>query len=283
MAGTPIFGFVIPTLNAEPHIERLLRSILGQTQSSYAIAVVDQGSTDRTTEIARSFGCSVINVPAGPFYSPPGRNRNIGAQAVEGRILVHLDADMELGSPNFLATLEALIDNDHRAAVIRESDVAFGFWANCKALERSCYRGTEIEAARAVSRDVFIAVGGYDEDISSGEDLYVTGLYRRQTRLAHDEALWVWHHLGCYSIGSLLRKKFSYGRTAQAYLRRARTVGAASANQIARASMAAYLRNWRLIRSHPAQYVCIFPLRALEFIAVVVGMWVGGRESQTAT
>ena len=282
LAETPIFGLVIPTFNTERHLDRLLTSIHSQSLASYSIAVVDQGSSDRTVEIARSYGCIVIDVPRSPFYTPPARSRNLGARAVEGEILLHLDADMQLGSSNFLAKLAGIIDRDHRAAIIHERDVASGFWANCKALERSCYRGTGMEAARAVSRDLFNQVGGYDADVSSGEDFYVTGLYRRETRLASDNEVWVWHHTGNYTLASSLRKKFSYGRTAAIYIHRAGAVSAPSATAIARESMAAYIRNWRLILKHPANYIGIFPMRALESIAVLLGMLRGPRDSSSS-
>jgi glycosyltransferase involved in cell wall biosynthesis len=269
------FAIVVPTYNEERNIERLLRSIQAQTDSTYLIVVVDQSSTDRTVEIARSYGCTIIELPKSAIYSPPARSRNVGAASIGGRILLHLDADMELDSPNFLKHLEALIDANHRAVIIHEFDLASGFWARCKALERSCYRGTEMEAARAVTRELFDQVGGYDEDISSGEDFYITRLYELKTQVARSNALQLRHYVGRYSLRSLLRKKFAYGRTAKTYLLKARGVGAKSAGSIVRSSMRAYLKNWRLIGKQPAHYVCIFPLRAMELIAVRLGTWLG--------
>src|SRR5437879_3959804 len=132
-------GIVIPTFNEARNIERLLRSIRSQTNSTYSIVVVDQGSTDRTAEIARSYGCTVIEIPRPKSFTPwlthplPGESRNIGAQAAGASILLHLDADMELAHPNFLEQLVKVIDDTHQAAILDESDVAFGFWAKCKA------------------------------------------------------------------------------------------------------------------------------------------------------
>ncbi|HEX7158325.1 MAG TPA: glycosyltransferase [Edaphobacter sp.] len=273
----PTFAIVIPTRNEQGNIERLLSSIRSQTGATYSIAVVDQSSTDRTVEIARSYGCTVVESPKPNFYSPPARSRNLGAGAIEGKILLHLDADMELDSPDFLRKLQTLIDDGHRAAVIHETDVASGFWARCKALERRCYTGTEIEAARAATRELFALVGGYDEEISSGEDFFITRLYERETQVASDRSLSLRHHIGRYSLGSLIKKKFDYGRTSTKYLFKAREIGARSAPSIVRSSLRAYLRNWRLLGEQPLHYVFIFPLRAMELIAVRAGMWVGPR------
>jgi glycosyltransferase involved in cell wall biosynthesis len=277
----PTFAIVIPTYNEESSIERLLKSIRRQTEANYSIAVVDQSSQDRTAEIAKSYGCTVIDIPRPHFYTPPARSRNLGAQAIEGKILLHLDADMELDSPNFLKKLETLIDPGHRAVVIHESDVASGFWATCKALERRCYRETEMGAARAVTRELFLRVGGYDEDISSGEDFFITRLYERETQVASDQSLSLRHHVGRPTLGSLLRKKFAYGRTSKIYLLKARKIGARSAASIVRSSLRAYLRNWRLLGEQPAHYVCILPLRAMELLAVRLGMCFGPRAGES--
>ena len=239
--------------------------------------MVDQGSTDRTVEIAHSYGCTVVAIPRPPFYSPPARSRNLGARSIVAKILLHLDADMELDSPDFLWKLQALIDDRHQAAVIHERDVAFGFWARSKAVERSCYYDTDMEAARAVTCELFSGVGGYNEDISSGEDFFITQLFAQRTQVARDESLFLLHHVGHSSLRSMLRKKFSYGRTARAYLVRAPKVGAQSAPLIAWNSIRAYARNWSLLGKQPAAYLCVFPLRSMEFGAVLLGMWFGPR------
>ncbi len=269
------FAIVVPTLNEENNIDRLLASLRRQTNTEYSIVVVDQGSDDRTVEVARSYGCKVVKVPRPSFYTPPAQSRNIGAWSVAGTVLVHLDADMELATPDFLDRLARLLDADHRAAIIQECDVATGFWTKCKALERRCYRGTEMEAARAVSRDLFLQVGGYDEKISSGEDFFITRLYERETKVARDPSLVVRHHIGRYSLGSLLRKKVAYGRSAKTYLVQAPRIGARSATSIIGSSLRAYLKNWRLLGAAPAHYLCIFPLRATEWMAVQLGIWLG--------
>jgi glycosyltransferase involved in cell wall biosynthesis len=277
-----MFAIVIPTYNAERHLERLLRSIDAQSCSSYSIAVVDEGSFDRTTDIAASFGCVVVNLPAPRFYGPPSRSRNVGAASVKGRILLHLDADMELGTPDLLDILKEMVDSNHQAAILQERDLASGFWSRCKAVERSCYRGTAMEAARVVTRDLFVRVGGYDEDVSSGEDFFITALYGHETNIVRSDDLWLYHHTEGSSLRSLLGKKLSYGRTAKIYSAKSRRVGAISEASIVRVSLLAYLKNWRVALSHPLQYLGIFPLRVMEFLSIKVGMWIGSRKQTAA-
>lgn len=271
-AESPLVAIIVPTHNAEHHLPRLLRSIQAQSYHAYAVVVVDQESSDRTVEIAELNHCKAIRLDRPPFYSPPGRSRNVGARALGGDVLLHLDADMELPTTDFLADLIRLFDDRHRAVIIHERDIAVGFWSKCKALERSCYEGTGMEAARAVTRELFTLVGGYDEDVASGEDFFITRLYEQHTSLASDASIVVFHHTGAQSLRAMLRKKYSYGRTANIYLAKAPTIGARSAKAIASASLAAYIANWRLLLSHPFEYLGIFPLRAMELIAVWCGM-----------
>jgi hypothetical protein len=181
---------------------------------------------------------------------------------------------MEMASPDFLERLAGLFDADHQAAVVEEVDSAEGFWGKCKALERSCYPGSGLEAARAVTAELFSAVGGYSEEITTGEDLFITRQYEHLTKVRRANGLHIKHNLGRPSLRSMLRKKISYGTAAHGYLRKAREVGAPSAASIIWASVMAYVRNWRLIVSDPFHYLAIAPLRVAELFATLIGMFV---------
>jgi len=275
------FGIVIPTYNAVRHLGTLVGSIKSQEGPTYSIAVVDQSSEDGTADLARSLGCTVVEVPRPVAYTPPGKSRNLAAQLIPCEILLHLDADMELASPDFLSTLAGLFDAEHEAVIIQELDTGYGFWSSCKALERTCYRGTSMESARAVTRNLFEAVGGYSMRIASGEDFFTTSLYRRKTQVRRTDSIILRHNLGHSTLRNLLRKKFMYGTSSKSYLRSARVAGSASGASLVQNSLRAYLRNWRLIKSQPSTYLAIFPLRVMEFIAVLLGMWLAPSHEAT--
>lgn len=83
-------SIIIPTLNEEKYLPRLLHSIKSQGISDYEVIIADAGSTDRTITIAKEQGCKVT--PGGL----PAKGRNEGAKVAKGDILLFLDADLIL-------------------------------------------------------------------------------------------------------------------------------------------------------------------------------------------
>ena len=87
---------VIPTKNEEAFLPRLLESIQRQTLRPSEVIVADAQSTDRTREIAVSYGARVVE--GGPISF----GRNAGAREVQTDFILFLDADVELRDPEFL-------------------------------------------------------------------------------------------------------------------------------------------------------------------------------------
>lgn len=87
---------VIPTKNEEVFLPKLLESIKKQTLQPKEIIVADAGSTDRTREIAKSYGAQVVD------GGMPGPGRNCGAFHAKTDLILFLDADVELRDPQFL-------------------------------------------------------------------------------------------------------------------------------------------------------------------------------------
>jgi len=84
---------VVPARNERDRIGLLLESLLHQTKPPLEIIVVDNGSTDGTAEVARSYGVKVITEPVvGVAWA-----RNTGAAKASGDILVFVDADCVAG------------------------------------------------------------------------------------------------------------------------------------------------------------------------------------------
>ena len=76
----PTISCVIPAYNAETYLDESIRSVLNQTVTPDEVLVVDDGSADRTWQIAESFGRPVRYVlqdGRGPFRRQELRRRRI--------------------------------------------------------------------------------------------------------------------------------------------------------------------------------------------------------------
>ncbi len=89
-------SIVIPTLNEEKYLPRLLEDIKKQSVQPAKIVVSDANSKDKTRQIATSYGAVVVD------GGLPGIGRNNGAKVVGSEYILFIDADVELKDKNFL-------------------------------------------------------------------------------------------------------------------------------------------------------------------------------------
>jgi len=90
-----MLSIVIPTLNEENYLPRLLSCIKKQNFKDYEIIVADANSKDKTRKIAEDFGCKIVK------GGLPSIGKNAGAKVSRGDIILFLDADLLLPD-NFL-------------------------------------------------------------------------------------------------------------------------------------------------------------------------------------
>ena len=92
-------SIIIPTLNEEKYLPKLLDSIKKQTLKPHGIIVADALSKDKTREVAKTFGCKIVHEK--PPCTGPGKGRNTGEKVAEQKLLLFLDSDVILPQ-NFL-------------------------------------------------------------------------------------------------------------------------------------------------------------------------------------
>jgi glycosyltransferase involved in cell wall biosynthesis len=87
----PLVTAAIPVRDGEAYLAEAIESVLSQTRPSDQLIVVDNGSTDRSAEIAAGFGSRVeiVNEPRPGI----GAARNAALRAARGDFLAFLDAD----------------------------------------------------------------------------------------------------------------------------------------------------------------------------------------------
>src|SRR5262245_8428201 len=100
----------MPAYNAEAYLGRAAQSVLRQSFADLELLIVDDGSSDRTVEIASGIadGDSRVRVLQ-QVNAGPGPARNTGFRAAAGRLLAFLDSDDEWDA-TFLAEHVAILD-----------------------------------------------------------------------------------------------------------------------------------------------------------------------------
>ena len=99
--GKPLVSVIIPVYNGERYLEAALKSVIEQDYCPIEIIVVDDGSTDKSAEIAKYFKeiQYIFQSNKGPG---PANARNTGIRAVKGEYIAFLDAD-DIWMPNKLS------------------------------------------------------------------------------------------------------------------------------------------------------------------------------------
>jgi glycosyltransferase involved in cell wall biosynthesis len=95
---------IVITLNEEEMIKDCLISL----QFADETILVDTGNTDRTTEIAKEFGCRITTAPPGSGWD---NYRNSGIRAAKGDWILFVDAD-ERVTPLLKKEIEQIISSD---------------------------------------------------------------------------------------------------------------------------------------------------------------------------
>ncbi|HJZ46447.1 MAG TPA: glycosyltransferase family 2 protein [Roseiflexaceae bacterium] len=112
-ADAPLVSFCIPTKNRERTIEACLQSIRAQVYPRLEIIVIDNGSTDRTAEIARRYADVVEHSD-----QPLGAVRQRSIELSRGGILAMFDDDIILPHPQWLSRAVAAFQLDSGASTV---------------------------------------------------------------------------------------------------------------------------------------------------------------------
>ena len=129
-SAVPEVSIIVPARNEEASLQRCLQSLTSQEGVLFEVIVVDDGSTDRTREIAESFHGVRVIVPGPLPYGWTGKNNAVvaGAAIAQGEWLLFTDADT-VHSPGALA--RALTEARQNAADMLSyspEQIAVTFW-----------------------------------------------------------------------------------------------------------------------------------------------------------
>ena len=152
---------------------RALDSLLAQSESDWEAIIVDDGSTDDTSEVVAKYVSLCPNIKL--FQRSVNRGvaaaRNIGVKLSTGRFITFLDSDDEY-AVNHLALRRKILENNGDIRMLHGGLRIIGnpFVADknntCKTIHLA---ECEVGGTFVIRRDVFLEIGGF-EDLSYAED-----------------------------------------------------------------------------------------------------------------
>ncbi len=176
---TPTFSVIIPTLNEELFLPKLLESLTKQTDKDFEVIVVDGKSEDKTVSLARDFSSALPRLTVIPDQERNlPQQRNVGAKNAQGNWFVFADADAVF-VPWFINRINQFIQAENPRLFTTwfypdsriGSDALLTLLANMM-IEASniLHRSLTPGALTIVTKDAFTSNGGYNETLRFGED-----------------------------------------------------------------------------------------------------------------
>ena len=166
-----MLSIIIPTLNEEKYLPKLLRSLQDQDfEGEYEVIVADAGSSDKTREIAKSFGCKITE------GGLPAKGRNQGAKVAKGNLFLFVDADVILPKNFLKKAIEEFSSKKLDCAsflVLPQNKkfiykIIFTVYYLCAT---TCQRFFPLGwMAILTKREIHFKIKGFDEEIKIGED-----------------------------------------------------------------------------------------------------------------
>ncbi len=170
----PLVSIVIPCFNAEKVIADAIGSALAQTYRPIEVVVVDDGSTDASLSVIRSFGDGVR------WMSGPNRGggaaRNRGLQAAKGSLIQFLDADDVLHVHKLERQVPRVMSDESHVVFCQWDTVVDGRAvpkpARVVTGDSVCFLIDHFLATLAPihHRCTLEAMGGWREDLATGQD-----------------------------------------------------------------------------------------------------------------
>lgn len=168
----PFFSVIIPALNEEVHLPKLLQDLSKQSTKNFEVIVVDGKSEDSTIKQASTFknrlDLSVITADK----QNVSYQRNTGAAAARGSYLVFLDADMRIGK-EFITALGRYVKDEqflyipyHKPDKPETQDkVIHKMMRVFTEISQHTHKPFTFGPGLIINRDFFYNLGGYDEKI----------------------------------------------------------------------------------------------------------------------
>lgn len=202
-------SFVVPAHNEEQLLPKSLHAIHEAAVTcgvAYEIIVADDGSTDRTAQVAAECGARVTSV----HHRQISATRNSGARAASGDLLVFVDADTLINRDVLLRAIDACVGGAVGGGASVQFDGQIPLYARVlMPAMLATMRMTRLAAGCFVfcKRSAFEAAGGFDERLFAAEEIALSIALKRIGRfvIVREAVLTSGRKLRTYSGFEVLR------------------------------------------------------------------------------
>ncbi|KOG14759.1 bi-functional transferase/deacetylase [Streptomyces viridochromogenes] len=291
-------SILVPAYNEEAGIEATVRSLLASTYEAIQVVVIDDGSTDRTFEIAES-----IHDPRVMVVRQPNAGKaaalNTGLAWAHHDIIVMIDGDTVF-EPDAVRRLVQPLADPRVGAVSGNTKVGnrqgvLGRWQHLEYvigfnLDRRMYDVLECMptvpgAIGAFRRDALAGVGGVSEDTLAEDTDLTMALCRAGWRVVYEESAIAWTEAPA-TVRQLWKQRYRwcYGTLQAMWKHRRAVVEGGQSGKLGRRGLL-YLLLFQTVLPLLAPLVDVFAVYGLLFQdpGQALGVWLGFTAVQVGT
>ncbi|MEV4860663.1 bifunctional polysaccharide deacetylase/glycosyltransferase family 2 protein [Streptomyces ossamyceticus] len=279
---------LVPAYNEEAGIESTVRSLLASTHPYLEVIVIDDGSTDRTADLATWIDDPRVRVIRQP-NSGKAAALNTGLAHSSYDIVVMVDADTVFEDDALYRLIQPLAHpavgavsgntkvGNRRGLLGRwqHLEYVFGFNLDRRMFEVLECMPTVPGAIGAFRRDALLGVGGVSEDTLAEDTDLTMALWRAGWRVVYEESAIAWTEVPT-SLGQLWRQRYRwcYGTLQAMWKHRGAVLEVGTAGRFARRGLT-YLTLFQVLLPLIAPVVDLFALYGVLFTDPVrsMGVW----------
>lgn len=196
---TPLVSVITAFLNEERFLTEAIESVMAQTYSNWELILIDDGSTDRSTQIAKDYaqaqaGKIMYVEHEGHANRSTAASRNLGISVAKGELVAFLDAD-DVWDPVKLQSQVQIMQAHPRVNMLLEASNYWNSWENASAQDIIIQVGNERDrvfehpelaetiyplakaaapcpSAIMVRREALIRLGGFESSFTGKYQLY---------------------------------------------------------------------------------------------------------------
>ncbi|MET9682051.1 glycosyltransferase [Streptomyces coeruleorubidus] len=269
---------LVPAYNEEAGIGSTLRSLLDSTHRELQVVVIDDGSSDRTADIAENMGDPRVEVVRQP-NSGKAAALNTGLAHARYDIVVMVDADtvfepdaierivQPLAHPAVGAVSGNTKVGNRRSLLARwqHLEYVFGFNLDRRMFEVLECMPTVPGAIGAFRRDAVIGVGGVSEDTLAEDTDLTMALWRAGWRVLYEESAVAWTEVPT-TVRQLWRQRYRwcYGTLQAMWKHRGALLGMGPAGRFGRRGLT-YLALFQVALPLLAPVIDVYALYGVLF------------------